>query len=175
MEKAQNNDNLIKDLLNKAQEMMLQIEQISRMSNYPDFDANKAEMDLVELDKKRCLLLQEAVEKDSVEAMFLLAECYRHGWGVDKNLKEALKLYEKASYNKFGNAKITLALLYSFSWTKDLGFPVSFSKSFELLNEAINLGKYEAVYWENSLQQFIKSCGNEQTAEEEIMINSQRQ
>ena len=51
--------------------------------------------------------LQQAAKKNEPHALYHLAQCYEHGWGVDKNTKKAARLYKKAAKHKPDNCPDT--------------------------------------------------------------------
>jgi len=57
-----------------------------------------------------------AAEKGDAEAQFNLALCYKNGWGVSKNMAEAVKWYQKAAEKEYAPAQFNLALCYKNGW-----------------------------------------------------------
>ena len=51
---------------------------------------------------------REAAEKGDAKAQFNLGNCYFNGWGVSKNMAEAVKWYKKAARQGIPNAKKAL-------------------------------------------------------------------
>ncbi len=75
-------------------------------------------------------LSKKAAEGDS-EAQFQLGLCYARGFGIDKDYKKAVELWEKSSSQKNAKSKNALALAY----LKGLGVPKNPQKAFSLLYE----------------------------------------
>ena len=87
-------------------------------------------------------------ETPSSDAIVGRGLCLENGWGVKKNLKQAIKFYEIASDPDLpggNNAKgmYYLGLIHYYG----TGVPVNFEKAYELFYESADLGLHNAEYF----------------------------
>lgn len=59
-----------------------------------------------------CMWYEEAADKGSNEACFLLGEHYESGEGVERNMKQAVEYFEKAAKNGYAAAQSKLGYIY---------------------------------------------------------------
>lgn len=57
-------------------------------------------------------LFKKAADEGFAKAQFLLGECYSYGYGVPKNIQEAIKYYKKSSSQNYLIADDRLAYIY---------------------------------------------------------------
>lgn len=63
-------------------------------------------------DPQKCVYwFKKAVEKGNTSAMISLGQCYNYGYGVDENLREARRLYQKALDSGDKSAKMFLDMM----------------------------------------------------------------
>jgi len=84
--------------------------------------------------KKAVSWFQKAADKDFSMAIFNLGICYEKGLGVNKNMKEANRLYDKAATQGFGPARDLTA------WD-----PVDPNGMCPGLEESLNYEKFEEI------------------------------
>ncbi|CAI3954460.1 unnamed protein product [Commensalibacter communis] len=59
-------------------------------------------------------MYEKAIEFGSIEAIYKLADCYKEGLGVNKDISKVISLYEEAGRKGYVNGYATLEIMYEF-------------------------------------------------------------
>lgn len=85
----------------------------------------------------------EAAQRGSADAQYIIGLCYENGWGVTKSEELAVKWYQKAAEQGVVDAQFTMGILYHDGLC---GLPASPSEAVKWYKKAAEQGMPEAQY-----------------------------